>query len=327
VITRRRFLAVGAAGLICPTHICLAQQQRVYRVGVIDVRTAATATRRLAPFEESLRNLGYAEGKNLIIERRFADGVPDRLAQLAIELVRMKVDAILANSSFAVEAARQATSSVPIVMTGVGDPVHSRFVASLAHPGGNVTGLTNVSINVSSKYVELLHAAVPKLTRIAVLINPAHPNHPVVLKQIQAGASAIAVSVSKIDVVTIDQMGAALNAAILARAGALIVPPDPAFSIKEREIADFAINSRLPTLFGISSGVDAGGLMGYEPNVADMFHRAAVLVDKILRGAKPADLPVEFPTRFDLALNLKTAKALGLTIPQSLLVSADKVIE
>ncbi len=269
---------------------------------------------------------GLYRGKNLAIEFRWANGELNRLPALAAELVQMKVEAILAISSLAVEAARKATASIPIVMTNVGNPVGSGFVASLAHPGGNITGLTNVSIDVSRKYVEL-HEAAPKLSRVAVLINPVHPNHPTVLEQVRIGAKAVGVAVSPIDVPTIDEMGMALAGVVRARANALIVPADPTFQVKGRQIAEFALKNRLPTIFGNAGVVEVGGLMGYESNVQDMFRRAGSLIAKILNGAKPADLPVEFPTRFELAVNLTTAKALGLTLPQSLLISADKVIQ
>jgi putative ABC transport system substrate-binding protein len=244
-----------------------------------------------------------------------------------MELVQLKVDAILANSSFATQAAMQATKTIPIVMTGVGNPVQSGFVASLAHPGGNVTGLTNVSIDISSKYLELLHELVPTLSRVAVLINPAHPNHPTVLKQVQAGAKAISVAVSAIEVRAVDEMGAALNAVAKSRATVLIIPLDPAFPIKTSEIVEFTNKHRMPALFGWSAATETGGLIGYQPSTAETYRRAAALVVKVLKGAKPSDIPVEFPTRFELAVNLNTAKALGIKIPNSILVRADKVIE
>ena len=212
-------------------------------------------------------------------------------------------------------------------MTGVGNPVGSGFVKSISQPGGNITGLTNDSIKVSSKYLEYLHAAIPDLMRVGVLINPRHPNHPTVLKQILATAQAIGASVSTIELGSVSDIDAALRSVQQDRLDALIVPPDPMFSLIYRQIAEFAISNRLPTMFGQRRGVEAGGLMGYEPNLTDMYKRAAALVDKILKGAKPADLPVEFPTRFQFIINLKTAKALRLTVPPALLTSADELIE
>jgi len=212
-------------------------------------------------------------------------------------------------------------------MTGVGNPVGSGFVKSISQPGGNITGLTNDSIEVSSKYLEYLHAAIPDLMRVGVLINPRHPNHPTVLKQILATAQAIGASVSTIELGSVSDIDAALRSVQQDRLDALIVPPDPMFSLIYRQIAEFAISNRLPTMFGQRRGVEAGGLMGYEPNLTDMYKRAAALVDKILKGAKPADLPVEFPTRFQFIINLKTAKALRLSVPPALLTSADELIE
>jgi len=329
MITRRELLvALGAGALAVPSR-SFGQQPatRIRRIGSLGVGSAADFASRLEAFRAGLRDLGYVEGKNLVIELRWANGELSRLPALAAELVQLKVEAILAISSLAVEVARKATASIPIVMTSVGNPVGSGFVASLAHPGGHITGLTNVSIDVSSKYVELLHEAAPKLSRVAVLINPVHPNHPTVLKQVRAGAKAVGATVSPVEVRTIEEMDAALAEVLRERANGLIVPADPTFQAKGREIAEFALKNRLPTIFGNARVVEVGGLMGYESNGQDMFRRAGNLTAKILNGANPADLPVEFPTRFELVVNLKTAKTLGLTLPQSLLISADKVIQ
>jgi putative ABC transport system substrate-binding protein len=271
--------------------------------------------------------LGYVDGKNIQVERRVADGNLDRLPALAADLVRANVDVILAESSFAVEAARAATKTIPIVMIGVGNAVGSGFAKSISQPGGNITGLTNDSIEVSSKYLEYLRAAVPDLMRVGVLIDPKHPNHPTVLKQIQVTAQAIGATVSTIELHSVNDIDAALRLIQQDRLGALIVPPDPTFPIIYRQITEFAINDRLPTIFGQRQGVEAGGLMGYEPNLTDMYKRAAALVDEILKGAKPADLAVEFPTRFEFIINLKTAKKIGLQIPEAILARADEVIE
>jgi putative tryptophan/tyrosine transport system substrate-binding protein len=246
---------------------------------------------------------------------------------MAAELVGTNVDIILAESSFAVEAARQATSTIPIVMTGVGNPVGSGFVKSITEPGGNITGLTNISIEISSKYLEYLRAVVPNLIRVGVLIDPKHPNHPTVLKQVQLGAQATDVAVSGIELRSVHDLEAAFGALQRERLGALIVPPDPTFPIIHRRITTFALDNRLPTMFGQREGVEAGGLMSYAPNSIDMYKRAAALVDKILKGARPANIPVEFPTRFAFVINLRTAKTLGLTVPASLLAGADEVIE
>src|ERR1700738_5488551 len=303
------------------------QAGKVWRIGSLSPASSSGQSDNLKAFMQGLNDLGYIEGKNIHFERRVADGALDRLPALAAELVRANVDVILAESSFAVEAAREATKTIPIVMTGVGNPVGSGFVKSIPQPGGNITGLTNVSIEVSSKYLEYLHAAVPNLMRVGILIDPKHPNHPTVLKQVQVGAQTIGASVSAIELRSVSDINAALSLIKQERLGALIVPPDPTFPVIYRQIAEFAISNRLPTMFGQRRGVEAGGLMGYEPNLTDMYKRAAALVDKIFKGAKPADLPVEFPTRFQFIINLKTAKALGLTVPPALLTSADEVIE
>lgn len=321
---RREFITLlGSVAVMWSAATRAQQVGKVWRIGYL----SPGQSDNLKAFMQGLNDLGYIDGKNMHLERRSADGMPDRLPPLAAELVAANVDVILAESSFAVEAARAATKTIPIVMTGVGNPVGSGFVKSISQPGGNITGLTNVSIEVSSKYLEYLHAAVPNLTRVGVLIDPKHPNHPTVLKQVQVGAQAIGASVSVIELRSVNDINAALSLIQQERLGALIVPADPTFPIIHRQIIEFAIGNRLPTMFGQRHGVDAGGLMGYEPNLTDMFKRAAALVDKILKGAKPADLPVEFPTRFQFIINLKTAKALGLTVPPSLLAQATEVIE
>jgi putative ABC transport system substrate-binding protein len=325
---RRRFITLlGGAAAIWSVAARAQQVGKVWRIGYLSPASSSGQSENLKAFMQGLNDLGYIDGRNMQFERRFADGTLDRLPVLAAELVRANVDVILAESSFAVEAAREATKTLPIVMTGVGNPVGSGFVKSISQPGGNITGLTNVSIEVSSKYLEYLHAAVPDLTRVGILIDPRHPNHPTVLKQVQLGAQAIGASVSAIELRSVSDIHAALSVIQQERLGALIVPPDPTFPLIHRQITEFAISNRLPTMFGQRRGVEAGGLMSYEPNLADMYKRAAALVDKILKGAKPADLPVEFPTRFQFIINLRTAKALGLTMPFALLTSADEVIE
>ena len=325
---RRQFITLLSGAAATWSVTARAQQAgKVWRVGYLSPGPSSRQSDNQKAFTQGLNDLGYIDGKNMQFERRSADGTLDRLPALAAELVRTNVDVILAESSFAVEAAREATDTIPIVMTGVGNPVGSGFVKSIARPGGNITGLTNDSIEVSGKYLEYLHIAVPNLTRVGVLIAAKHPNHPTVLKQVQVGARAIGASVSAIELHSVSDISAALSLIQQERLSALIVPPDPTFPIIYRQITEFAISNRLPTMFGQRHGVEAGGLMGYEPNLTDMYKRAAALVDKILKGAKPADLPVEFPTRFQFIINLKTAKALGLTMPFALLTSADEVIE
>jgi len=321
---RRDFITL-LGGTVAAWSVGARAQQtgKTWRIGCLSPASSGN----LKTFMQGLNDLGYIDGKNIQFEQRVADGNLDRLPALAAELVRTNVDVILAESSFAVEAARAATKTIPIVMTGVGNPVASGFVKSISQPGGNITGLSNDSIEVSSKYLEYLRDAVPNLMRVGVLIDPKHPNHPTVLKQVQVGVQAIGASVSSIEMRSVSDIDAALRLIQQDRLDALIVPPDPTFPIIYRQITEFAISNRLPTMFGQRRGVEAGGLMGYTPNLTDMYKRAAALVDKILKGAKPADLPVEFPTRFEFIINLKTAKALGLTVPPALLTIADELLD
>ena len=324
---RRDFITLLAYTTATWSVAARAQQAgKIWRIGSLSPGSSSQSD-NIKIFMRGLNDLGYVNGRNIQFERRVADGNLDRLPALAADLVRADVDVILAESSFAVEAVRAATKTIPIVMVGVGNAVGSGFVKSISQPGGNITGLTNDSIEVSSKYLEYLRAAVPDLMRVGVLIDPKHPNHPTVLKQVQSAAQAIGATVSTIELRSVSDIDAALRSIQQDRLDALIVPPDPTFPIIYRQIAEFAISNRLPTIFGQRRGVEAGGLMGYEPNLIDMYKRAAALVDKILKGAKPADLPIEFPTRFEFIINLKTARALGLTVPPVLLTSADELIE
>ena len=324
---RREFIAGLGVALAVPLSARAQQRQRVWRIGSLSAGSSSGQNEPLNAFMKELNDLGYVDGKNTHFERRAADGVLDRLPALAAELVRAKVDVILAESSFAVEAARQATTTIPIVMTGVGNPVGSGFVKSITRPGGNVTGLTNISIEVSSKYLEYLRAVAPNVTQVGVLIDPKHPNHPTVLERVRQAAQTTGTSITAIELRSVRDIESAIGTIRQQRLGALIVPADPTFPIIHREIAEFALSHHLPTMFGQKGGVEAGGLMSYAPNPIDMYRRAAALVDKILKGGRPADIPVEFPTRFLLVINLKTAKALGLTVPPSLLATADEVIE
>jgi ABC-type uncharacterized transport system substrate-binding protein len=329
-VRRREFIAL-IGGTAAVPHATLAQvpdraRRKVWRVGWLDAGSAGRGE-NLEVFRQALKELGYTEGRDVLIEQRFSEGSIDRLRSLAEDLVRTNVDVILAVASFAVQAAKGATTEIPIVMTGVGDPEHSGFVASVTRPGGNITGLTNVSIDISSKYLELLHACLPTLKRVGVLIDPAHPNHPTVLKQVQTGAKASGIGASAIEVRSVDEIERVLEGITLQHVEALIVPPHPAWQVKARRIVELTLKNHLPTMLGLIGAVETGGLMSYLPSYTDMYRRAAALVDKILKGAKPADLPVEFPTRFELAINLRTAAALGLQVPSDLRVRADKIIE
>jgi putative ABC transport system substrate-binding protein len=324
--TRRTLLIAFGAGVLAAPLACFAQQQRsrLARIGLLEPASSAANWREA--LIAGLRELGYVEGKNIIIERRSAEGKYERLPALAAELVQMKVDVMVA-ASLAVPAARQATTTIPIVMVRTSDPVGSGFVASLSRPGGNITGLSNILVEVMSKHLELLRVAVPKLSRVAVLVHPANPNHPGRLKRIQAQGKTSSVKISPAQASTASQVEAAFSAMKQERAGALIVLPDSFYFSQARRIAELATQHRLPTLFWTREPVESGGLMSYGQDVAEHYYRAATYVDKILKGTKPGDLPIEQPTKIELVINLKAAKAIGLTIPQDLLFRADKVIE
>jgi putative tryptophan/tyrosine transport system substrate-binding protein len=328
-VTSRRQIVIAIGSALAAPLLSFAQQRtaKVPRIGYLDASSSDFASTRLERLRAGLRDLGYAEGKNIVIEVRWAEAKYERLPGLAAQLVQMKVDVMVAGGSPAIAAAQTSTADIPIVMAATGDPVGLKFVASLSRPRGNITGLSNISVDLSSKYLELLRAAVPKLSRIALLVNPDHPNHPFILKNIQTAAQATAVNVSLVKVNTGSQIEDALGAVKQNRAGALIVLPDGIFYAQASRIAELAAQQRLPTLFWTRELTEAGGLMSYGQNIAEHFYRAATYVDKILKGAKPGDLPVEQPTTIELVINLKTAKAIGLTISQELLFRADKVIE
>ncbi len=271
---------------------------KVYRVGFLGNSTAALEANLVGPFREGLRDLGYVEGRNVQIEYRWADGKYERFPELVAELVALKVDVIVTAGTPAALAVKRATVTIPLVMVAVGDPVGTGLVASLARPGGSMTGLTSIAPDLEGKRLELLREAVPKLSRVSVLWNPANPFH---------------------------VLDPAFDAIVKERPGAFIVLADRIFLHNRSRIVDFAARQRLPAVYAYRELVEAGGLMSFGPNYADMHRRAATFVDKILKGARPADLPVEQPTKFELLINLKTAKALGLVISPSLLARADEV--
>lgn len=323
---RRLIIALGTGALSAPLA-CFAQPQRsqVARIGLLE-STSTSANQREALIAR-LRELGRIESKNISIEYRWAEGKYERLPGLAAQLVEMKVDVILAGGTPAVQAAKQATTSIPIVMVRVGDPVGSGFVASLARPGRNITGLSNIVGEVASKYVELLRAAVPTLSRVNVLVNPTNPIHSDYFKRVQATEKTNTVTVTPIQASTASQIDVAFSAVEQERTAALIVLADPFFSSQAPRIAELAAQHRLPTMFWTRGPVESGGLMSYGQNNAEHYYRAASYIDKILKGANPGDLPVEQATKFELVINLKTARVIGLTIPQQLLLQADKLIE
>jgi ABC-type uncharacterized transport system substrate-binding protein len=325
---RKLLVALGAAALAAPLA-CFAQQQRskVARIGLLEAGSASTDAKWRESLIAGLRELGYVEGKNIVIEYRWADGKYERLPGLAAEIVQMKVDVIVAAGAPTIQAARQATTTIPIVMLRIGDPVGLGLVASLSRPGRNVTGLSNMNPEVMGKYLELLRAAVPKLSRVTVLANPGNPTHPDFLKRIQATGKTHRVTISPAQASTAREIETAFGAIKQERAEALVVLPDSFFYAQARGIAELAAQHRLPTMFFAREPVESGALMSYGHSTAENYYRAATYVDKILKGAKPGDLPVEQPTKFELVINLKTAKSIGLTIPQDLLFRADKVIE
>jgi putative ABC transport system substrate-binding protein len=323
-LRRKLLVAIGAMPLLS-----FAQQARVWRIGILVPlsRPASLDSHFIGAFPRALRELGYAEGKNLVIEWRFADGKYERLPALAAELVELKVDVILAAGSAGVQAAKQATVSIPIVMASVIDPLHSGFVASLAHPGGNITGLSNMTTDISPKHVEMLKKTVPNLPRVAVLMNPANPAHPAILRSVQAAAQRDGIIVLSAEARTREEVESAFAAMAKQRAGAMILAIDAFFTQQAPRIAELAVRNRLPSISAFREYAEAGGLMSYGQNLADNFRRAASYVDKILKGARPGDLPVEQSTKFELIINRKTARALGLVIPAGIMVLADQVIE
>jgi putative ABC transport system substrate-binding protein len=326
---RKLIVALGAGALVAPFGSFAQQQNKIWRVGFLaqSARPESLDSSPFGAFIRGMREFRYIEGRNLVVEWRFSDNNLERLPELAADLVRLKVDVIATQGTPASRAAQQATTTIPIVMVNVGDPVGSGFVKSLAHPGGNMTGLSNLSPELVTKQLEMLLSMVPKLSRVAVLVNPANSVQAGFLKRVQAAGQKTNVRILPVEARTAQELDKAFADMIRERAGALIVSFDALFSDQRRRIAELAAKHRLPSIAARKEDVDVGYLMSYGPKSADIFRHAATYVDKILKGAKPGDLPVEQPTKFELFINRKTAKALGLTIPQSLLISADKVIE
>ena len=273
-----------------------------------------------------LRQLGYEEGKNIVIHYRWAEGRYDRLPELAAELVKLNVDVIVTHSTPGALAAKQATSTIPIVMAAVGDPVAAGLVASLARPGGNLTGLTFFFAELCAKRVELIKEAIPTLTRVAVFVNPANPSHPIALSVMQRTASALGVELVPIEVKARDDIAAAIAMVAARQAAAFVVIEDPLSISNARQTAEFALQNRLP-MIGFKPHAEAGALMEYGVDLADLFYRSAAFVDKILKGTAPADLPIERAVKFEIIVNLQSAKTLGIELPTSLLLRANGVIE
>ena len=304
------------------------QAGKVYRIGYLSTPTRESVEHGLAAFLRTLRALGWIEGQNLIIEYRWAEGNVERLPALAAELVRGKVDVIVAPAGSAALAAKNATSTIPIVMIFASDPVETGLVASLRRPGGNITGTTfTPGPEIFGKQLQILKEAVPHASRVAILSNPADPSFALQVRQVEATARSLGIRLQHVEARGPEEFDSAFAAMARDRADALLVTGTSTFLAHRTRLAELAVKGRLPTMHSFRESVEAGGLMAYAVNMADFVGRSAVYVDKILKGAKPADLPIEQPTKFELIINLKAAKALGITVPQALVLRADEVIQ
>ncbi len=327
MIDRRAFLAGAGAALVATPLAAEAQQAgKLPTIGYLGANTPSAESQRIAAFVQRLRELGWIEGRTIAIEVRWAEGRNERFAEIAAEFVRLKVDVIVTAGTAAVVAAKQATSVIPIVFAVAGDPVGTGLVASLARPGGNVTGLSLQAADIAGKRLELLREVVPGLRRLAILANVGSPLAVLEIREVQATARTLGFEVATSEIRRADDIAPAFDA-LKGRGDALYVVADPLVTTNRIRISTLALGARLPTMHGQRENVEVGGLMSYGANYPGLHRRAADYVDKILKGAKPADLPVEQPTKFELVINLKTAKALGLTIPPSLLGRADELIQ
>jgi putative ABC transport system substrate-binding protein len=326
---RRKLLVALGASLLAAPFVSEAQQaETVYRVGHLSGTGAVASKPFVDAFREGMRALGYVEPKNFVLEERYAEGKIERLPALAQELMERKPDVLLVSTTPGNLAAKAATSTIPIVMVLVADPIGAGIVQSLVRPGGNITGITPMVAELGGKRLEILKALVPKASRVAVIVNPNDQNTPLQMRNAEEGARRLGIKLDPIlEVRNADELKGAFEAATRSRSAAAIRMIDPLVFILRKETAALAIKHRLPVIYPTQEDAEAGGLISYGANISEQYRQAATLVHKILRGAKPADLPVEQPTKFDLVINVKTAKALGLTIPQSLLISANKVIE
>jgi putative ABC transport system substrate-binding protein len=324
---RREFIwALGGAAAAVPLGARAQERAKLPTIGMLGPTTPLLESRQVAVFIQRLRELGWVEGRNVATDYRWAEGRDDRLAKLASEFVDLKVDVIVTVGTPSVTAAKQATSVIPIVFAGTSDPVANNLIASLARPGGNVTGVSNQFADLAGKRLELLLEVVPGLRRLAILANPANPAGLLEAGQVQAGARALGLEVATLEIRRAEDIGPVFDA-LKGNADALYVLLDLLTITNRIRINTFLLGAHLPTIHGSREDVEVGGLMSYGPNLPDLFRRAADYVDKILRGAKPADLPVEQPTKFELVLNLTTAKVMGVTIPPTFLARADEVIE
>jgi putative ABC transport system substrate-binding protein len=330
MISRRKLIFALSLGPLAASCRAYSQQPgKIWRVGFLALRHVdlVDTDYYYGPFRQGMRELGYVEGRNLAIEWRSAEGKAERLPDLAEQLVQLKVDVIVTAGAAATGVAQKATATIPIVIAAANDPIGSGFVKSLSHPGANITGLSNLAVDISPKNLEIMLSIVPRLSHVAVLVNPTNSAHAAILKSTQAAAQKLNIKVLAAEARAPQEIERAFSMMARERAGAVIVAIDAFFIQQGRQIADLAAKHRLPTMSGSREYVEAGGLASYGQNLADNFRRAATYVDKILKGAKPGDLPVEQPTTFELFISRKAAKALGITIPQSILVRADRVIE
>jgi putative ABC transport system substrate-binding protein len=324
---RRAFLAGAAALLAAPLAAQAQPAGKAWRIGFLTSDVKDASTPRVMQFTQGLRDLGYVEGRNFILEIRNAEGRTERFSALAAELVNLKVDVLVAVSTPAALAAKHATNTIPIVMTVVGEPVQVKLVESLAHPGGNITGLSIIAPELAAKRLDLLKQTLPKLSRVAVLWNSGNAGMHPRFQETQLAARALGLALASVTVQSPDDFERVFGTLSSARPESLLVLADTVTVANRQRTVEFAANNRVPAIYEVRSFVDTGGLMSYGVDLSDHYRRAAVYVDKILKGANPANLPVEQPTKFELVINLKTAKALGLTIPPSLLLRADQVIE
>src|SRR6267154_2399108 len=327
--TRRRAVLVLMVGaLVAPLALFAQQPVKIARIGFLHPASARGFDVLLQAFRDGLRELGYVEGKNLQLEVRWGEGKLERLAALAAELVQLKVDVIVAAASPSVVAARQATSTIPIVMPVSSDPVGDGLVASLAHPGGNITGLSIMSPELGEKRIQMLKELFPRVSHaMAVLWNPDYVGMRARFEQARVAAPAVGLTVRSVEVRDTHELDATFEAIIREHPDGLLLLADPFTFSQRARIVEFGAEQRLPVIYESSDFVDVGGLISYGPNINDMYRRSATYVDKILRGAKPADLPIEQPTKFELVINMRAAKALGITFPESILLRADRVIE
>ena len=322
---RQIVLALGAAALVSPLASSGEQAKKPYRIGFLGSESDQTQAKRLEALRSGLADLGYAEGRNIVIEVRWAEGKYDRLPSLASELVALKVNVIVTAGTKATVAAKDATTVIPIVMGSTGDPIGLGLTTNLARPSRNLTGRTNISAELGPKLLELLKEAAPQITQVAYLVNPADP--PTLLPAIESAAKSLRLVLRFFESRVPAQFDGAFAGMVKARSDALVVQRDTLFEVNVPMIAELALKHQLASASTISDFAEVGGLITYGPSALDGYRRAAIFVDKLLRGARPADLPIEQPTKFELVINLKTAKALGITVPPTLLARADEVIE